>query len=39
MKGGFHDEPRFSFLKFSRLFDSLQNFEYEYKLVLIFVSK
>ena len=29
-EGGFHDEPRFSFLKFNRLVDSLQNFEYEY---------
>ena len=28
--GGVHDEPRFSFLKFNRLVDSLQNFEYEY---------
>ena len=27
------------FFKFNRLFDSLQNFEYEYKLVLSFVSK
>ena len=28
--GGGHDEPRFSILKFNRLADSLQNFEYEY---------
>ena len=29
-EGGFHDEPRFSFLNFNRLVESLQNFEYEY---------
>ena len=29
-EGGFHDEPRFSFLKFNRLVDSLPNFEYVY---------
>ena len=29
-EGGFHDEPRFSFLKFNILVDSLQHFEYEY---------
>ena len=29
-EGGFHDEPRFSFLNFDRLVESFQNFEYEY---------
>ena len=28
-EGGFHDEPRFSFLNFNRLVESLQHFEYE----------